>query len=94
VRSRRWKAKGCLAGMLALLLAGCDAPPPPLAQAPVTLGDKAIAALPAEEPQPQPADVLAGTQWPDARVGGGIARVSFERHDADDPPRRNDSPGL
>jgi ATP-dependent protease ClpP protease subunit len=84
-----------VAGVFALLLAGCDAPAPSAARAPVTLGDKAVTALPVgDEPQPQPADVLAGTNWPDARVGGGQAEVSCERDDADDPPRRLDSLGF
>jgi hypothetical protein len=95
VRSGRWIAKGCLAGVLALLLAGCDAPTSSAARVPVTLGDKAVTTLPvSDEPQPQPADVLDGTNWPDARVGGGLARVSCERDDADDPPRRLDSLGF
>jgi hypothetical protein len=81
--------------MLALLLAGCDPAAPPAARAPVTLGDNAVTTLPAsDEPQPQPADVLEGTNWPDARVGGGTARVSCERDDADDAPRRLDSLGF
>ena len=84
-----------IAGALALMLAGCSAPTPPTTQAPVTLGDKAVTALPAgDEPQPQTEDSLDGTQWPDARVGGGLAKVSCERDDADDSPRRLDSLGF
>ncbi len=95
VRSGRWMANGCLAGVLALLLAGCDAPAPTVARAPVTLGDKAVTVLAdTDEPQPQPADVLDGTHWPDARVGAGLAKVSCERDDADDAPRRLDSLGF
>ncbi|TZF82421.1 hypothetical protein, partial [Cognatilysobacter lacus] len=81
--------------MLALVLAGCSAPAPPVARAPVTLGDKALTSAPAsDEPQPHPADDLAGTRWPDARVGGGVAEVSCERDDTDDPPRRLQSLGF
>ena len=83
------------AGLLALLAAGCDGAAPSAARAPVTLGDNAVTTLPVtDEPQPQPADVLDGTNWPDARVGGGTARVSCERDDADDAPRRLDSLGF
>ncbi|WP_407908351.1 COG3904 family protein [Lysobacter claricitrinus] len=77
---------------LALLLTACGAAPPPAAHAPVTLGDNAVAPMPAnDEPQPQPADDLSGTHWPAARVERGLAQVSCERDDADDPPRALDS---
>ncbi|MGY4514462.1 ATP-dependent protease ClpP protease subunit [Lysobacter sp. HA18] len=81
-----------LAVALALLLAGCGAAPAPVTHAPVTLGDKAVAPIPAnDEPQPQPADDLSGTHWPSARVEHGLAQVSCERDDADDAPRALDS---
>jgi hypothetical protein len=84
-----------LAGLLAMVLAGCSAPPPPAARVPVTLGDNAATVLPVtDEPQPQPADALDGTNWPDARVGDGVAEISCERDDADDAPRRLDSLGF
>ncbi|GAB6195629.1 hypothetical protein [Lysobacter xanthus] len=92
-RSGRWIGQG-LAATLATLLVACS-PAPPAAQAPVTLGDTSVARLPSTEaPQPQPGDDLQGTQWPPARVDGGLAQVSCERDDADDPPRVLDSVGF
>lgn len=84
--------------MLALagLLAACGASKPASdAGTPVTLGDNAAGPAPmarrAAEPQPQPQDDLASTRWPPARVGSGHARVSCQRDDRDDEPRRLDS---
>lgn len=83
---------GLAAALATLLAAACSPAPSPAARAPVTLGDKAAAPVAlADEPQPQPADDLSSTQWPPARVGGGLAQVSCERDDADDPPRTLDS---
>ena len=79
-------------GLALLLLAACDAAPPPAARAPVTLGDNAVAPMPVnDEPQPQPSNDLSGTHWPAARVERGLAEVSCERDDADDAPRSLDS---
>jgi len=85
------------AAMPVVLLVGavaCSPSKPAVEAAPVTLGDQAVNPGPLvhrNEPQPQPQDDLTSTRWPPARVGSGHARVSCEREDADDAPRRLDS---
>lgn len=87
---RRGMRRLATAGM-ALLLAACARTEPPVDTAPVTLGDETGALVYRAEPQPQPRDELATTRWPPARVGSGHARISCERDDAADEPRRLDS---
>lgn len=76
---------------LVLALAACARTEAPVDAAPVTLGDDTGALVYRAEPQPQPRDDLATTRWPPARVGSGHARISCERDDAADEPRRLDS---
>lgn len=76
---------------LVLVLAACGRSQAPVDTAPVTLGDDTGPRVYRAEPQPQPQDDLATTRWPPARVGSGHARISCERDDAADGPRRLDS---
>ncbi|MFZ5655585.1 MAG: hypothetical protein ACOY37_00740 [Pseudomonadota bacterium] len=76
---------------LALVLGGCGRSQAPVDTAPVTLGDDTGPRVYRAEPQPRPQDDLATTRWPPARVGSGHARISCERDDATDEPRRLDS---
>jgi hypothetical protein len=85
-----------LAAALALAcgLAACSGGPAPPAADPVTLGDNAVNPGPLvrhDEPLPQPGEDLSSTHWPPARVGSGTARLSCERDDSVDEPRRLDS---
>jgi hypothetical protein len=67
-------------------LAGCGREPPPAAEAPATSAERtaadssggAISSAPLDKPAPPPTpeDVLAGTQWPPAKLGDGESRIS------------------
>lgn len=88
------RAGTAFALVLAGVLTACSPSQAPVAAAPVTLGDNTVDTGPLlrrAEPEPQPQDDLASTRWPPARVGSGDARISCERDDRDDEPRRLDS---
>lgn len=98
---RQWQARAVrgvrTAGLgfaLALALSACGDGGAPVAGPPVTLGDNGVNPGPLVrrgEPQPQPGEDLTSTRWPPARVGSGHARISCERDDSVDEPRRLDS---
>jgi hypothetical protein len=59
-------------GLLCVLALGCQRAEPE----PVTLADREPVHVPTPRPAPPPADYLAGTHWPAARLAGGDARIS------------------